>query len=96
MQRRKALHIKQSELAETIGITGNQVSNIENGKSMPSFSCFMLLCNALNCNADYLLSGTISNYVDKNIVDMIASCTIEEQNVIIKLLDCYIHRSDIY
>lgn len=33
MQRRKLLGMKQSELAELIGVSDNQISNIENGVS---------------------------------------------------------------
>ena len=95
MQRRKQLGITQSELAEIIGVSDNQISNIENGKSLPRMKGFIDICNSLDCNADYLLSGIIKKNVDENIVDMIASCSLEEQKVIWKLIDCYIHREEI-
>lgn len=94
MQRRKQLGITQSELAETIGVSDNQISNIENGKSLPRMKGFIDICNALDCNADYLFSGIIKKNVDENIVDMIASCSLEEQKVIWKFIDCYIHREE--
>lgn len=94
MQRRKQMKKKQSELAEIIGISENQLSNIENGKSFPRLQKFIEICEALDCNADYLLSGVIKKSVDRNIIDMIASLSIEEQKAIWKLLDCYIHRND--
>lgn len=53
MQRRKELNIKQSELAELLDVSDNQISNIENGKSFPKFNKFVLLCNTLQCNADF-------------------------------------------
>lgn len=94
MQRRKQLGIKQSELAELIGVSDNQISNIENGKSFPKFSSFILICNALECNADYFISGIINNSIDKGIEEMVRSLSIEEQKTIWKLIDCYIHRND--
>lgn len=93
MQRRKELGIKQSELAEMLGVSDNQTSNIENGKSFPKLNNFISLCNILNCNADYLLSGVLKSSIDENILDMIAYLTIEEQKTLWQLLDCYIHRN---
>lgn len=93
MQRRKQLKIKQADLAEMIGVSDKQISNIENGKSYPTFSSFIKLCNALDCNADYFISGIIKNTVDQNIIDLISICSIEEQKTILKLLDCYVHRN---
>ena len=94
MQRRKEKHIKQSEIAEMLNVSENQISNIENGKSFPRLQNFLKLCEILDCNADYFLSGTIKKSVDQNIIDMVASLSLEEQKVIWKLIDCYIHRND--
>lgn len=94
MQRRKQLNIKQSELAEKLGVSDNQISNIENGKSFPKFNNFIVICNILDCNADYFLSGILKNNVNENIIDMVASLSIEEQKALWQLLDCYIHRKD--
>lgn len=94
MQRRKAMKIKQSELAELIDVSENQISNIENGKSFPRLNSFIKICETLDCNADYFLSGIVKTSVEHNITDMIASLSIEEQKTVWKLLDTYIHRND--
>lgn len=94
MQRRKQLCIKQSELAEKIGVSNNQISNIENGKSFPKLGNFICICNILNCNADYFLSGILKDSVVENITDMLSSLSVEEQKTVWRLLDCYIHRKD--
>lgn len=94
MQRRKQKNIKQSELAEIIGVSENQISNIENGKSFPRMQKFMKICEVLNCNPDYLLSGIIQNSVEENIIDMISSLSLEEQKTLWKLIDSYIRRDD--
>ena len=67
MQRRKLLGMKQSELAEIIGVSDNQISNIENGRSYPKLNSFMLICKALDCNADYFFSGVISDSLPEQI-----------------------------
>lgn len=95
MQRRKKLNIKQSELAEIMNVSDNQISNIENGKSFPKLNNFLLLCNVLDCNADYLISGIARETIDKNIIDMVSTLTIEEQKILWNLLDCYIHKTDV-
>lgn len=92
--RRTELNIKQSELAELIDVSDNQISNIENGRSYPKMNNFMLLCDALECNADYLLAGTISNSVPKQIVEMISVLSPEEMKTLWILLDCYLHKKD--
>lgn len=94
MQRRKQLCIKQAELAEKIGVSNNQISNIENGKSFPKLGNFICICNILNCNADYFLSGILKDSVVENITDMLSSLSVEEQKTLCRLLDCYIHRED--
>lgn len=94
MQRRKQLGVKQSELAEAINVSDNQISNIENGKSFPRLNSFIKICEVLDCNSDYFLSGIVRSELNDNIIDMLSSCTIEEQKVIWQLLDCYIHRKD--
>lgn len=93
MQRRRELGIKQSELAEMLGVSDNQISNIENGKSFPKLNNFISLCNILKCNADYLLCGVLKSPIDENILDMVAYLSIEEQKTLWQLLDCYIHRN---
>ncbi len=94
MQRRKQLGINQSELAEQIGLSEHQISNIETGRSYPRMKSFIKICEILETNADYFISGAMKDEVDENIIDMVTSCTPEEQQVIWKLLDAYIHRED--
>ena len=94
MQRRKQLRIKQSVLAELIGVSDNQISNIENGKSFPRLNSFLKICQALQCDPNYLLAGTIQEEIQQNVVDLVASCSEEEQKAIWQLVDSYIHRND--
>ncbi len=94
MQRRKQLGINQSELAEQIGLSEHQISNIETGRSYPRMKSFIKICEILEVNADYFISGTMKDEIDENIIDMISSLSEEEQKTVWKLLDAYIHRND--
>lgn len=60
--RRKELHIKQAELAETLEISNNHMSSIENGRQKPSLDTFIRLCDCLNVTPDYLLLGSMHAY----------------------------------
>lgn len=95
MQKRKKLGILQKELAEAIGLTDNQISNIENGGSFPSMNNLLKICDALDITPDYLFVGTIRRRFKDDITDMISSCTPEEQKIIWLLIQTYIYRDDI-
>ena len=94
MQRRKQLGINQSELAEQIGLSEHQISNIETGRSYPRMKSFIRICEILEVNAEYFISGAMKDEIDENIIDMISSLSQEEQKTVWKLLDAYIHRND--
>ena len=94
MQRRKQLGINQSELAEQIGLSEHQISNIETGRSYPRMKSFIRISEILEVNADYFISVAMKDEIDENIMDMISSLSQEEQKTVWKLLDAYIHRND--
>ncbi len=54
-QLRKQIGMKQSELAEALGIVANQVSKYENGYANPTLESLDQLCDLFNTTADYLL-----------------------------------------
>lgn len=74
--RRKELKIKQSELAEGLGISNNHMSSIENGRQKPSMDTFINICNFLNVTPDYLLLGSMHAYnISQDIIDKLRLCT---------------------
>lgn len=93
MQRRKQVGMKQKELAEAVGLTDNQVSNIENGVSFPRMGNFLKICSVLQASPDYFLLGTIHHDISENIYDMLSLCSVEEQQIIWLLLDTFLHRN---
>ena len=56
-ERRKELHLTQSELAEKLDVTDKSVSNWENGKNMPDISLIKPLCEILDITSGELLDG---------------------------------------
>ena len=74
--RRKELKIKQAELAETLDISNNHMSSIENGRQKPSLDTFVGICKHLNVSPDYLLLGTMHPYnIPQDIIEKLRLCT---------------------
>lgn len=81
--RRKALNIKQSELAELLDISNNHMSSIENGKQQPRLITFLKLCECLHTTPNHLLLGCMHpNNISQNIVDTISMCNEEQAQFI--------------
>ena len=77
--RRKELHIKQAELAETLEISNNHMSSIENGRQKPSLDTFIRLCDCLNVTPDYRLLGSMHAYnLPQDILDKLRLCSQED------------------
>lgn len=77
--RRKALNMKQGELAELLDISNNHMSSIENGKHRPKLETFIKLCECLNTTPNHLLLGCMyPNNISKNIIDTISMCNAEQ------------------
>lgn len=73
--RRKELKIKQADLAESLEISNNHMSSIENGRQKPSLDIFIGICNCLNVTPDYLLLGTMHAYnIPQDIFDKLRLC----------------------
>ncbi|MCH5344191.1 MAG: helix-turn-helix transcriptional regulator [Acetatifactor sp.] len=74
--RRKELKMKQTELAETLGISNNHMSSIENGRQKPSRDIFVKICQHLNVTPDYILLGTMYAYnIPQDIIDKLRLCS---------------------
>lgn len=56
---RRQLGIKQNELASQVGISNIYLSNIENGRVVPSLKVFVDICLSLGKTPDYFLFGKI-------------------------------------
>ena len=85
---RRSSDISQKQLAQMIHVSNNHLSNIENGKSAPSFLTFLSICNALRVSPSYLIFGT-SITVDSIIVEKISKKSAADKEIISKILDAF-------
>ena len=90
---RKARGITQSELAQMVDLSTKYVSNIECGFKTPKLNTFIAIANALQCDANTLLSdvldittGQESGLVSKKLLNLPA----EEQRRLLRVLDVMI------
>lgn len=60
-ERRKSLKITGAQIREKTGISTGNLSDIENGKSLPSSIALIQLSQILNCSTDYILLGKARN-----------------------------------
>ena len=90
-KRRYELGYKQCTIAEKAGISNNYLSNIENGKSIPSLETFANICLALSTTPDYLLLGTIrTDNISQTIIDNMKLCDDESLSTINDIVLCFI------
>jgi len=85
--RRKELNLTQEVLAEKTNMSINQISNIENNKSVPTVETILKLCEVLKTTPDYFLLGINKNHdIDEllasNICQKIMSCTDKQRRII--------------
>ena len=88
-QRRHELGYKQCVLAEKASISNNYLSNIENGRSIPSLETFMDICTALSVTPYYLLVGTIKiDSIPNSIINNLKLCDDSSLQLINSLITC--------
>ena len=92
--RRKSLHIKQIDLAKTLGISNNHRSSIEAGKQRPSLEIFVKICDELKVTPDYLLLGNMHpGNVPYDITDALRVCGEEDIELARKFVELLVERN---
>ncbi len=84
-ERRKSAGLTQEQLAEMAELTNNYISNIENGRSVPSVETLVDLCEALRTTPDAILSGvslTSPEYMRDEIQQQLDRCLPHERRLI--------------
>ncbi|MBQ8783611.1 MAG: helix-turn-helix transcriptional regulator [Clostridia bacterium] len=95
-ERRKALKLKQNELAEMAELSNNYLSNIENGHSVPSLEALVRLSTALKTTPDFILLGNIrSNNVALNIADNLQLCSEESLEIISDIVASFVKHDNL-
>lgn len=88
--RRKELEISQKEFANRLHISNNHLSNIERGRSAPSFLLFLDICAELKTNTDYIASGTLYADVDDEIIQKLKRCSDGHKIIISEIIDAFL------
>lgn len=95
--RRKELKIKQADFAETLGISNNHLSSIENGKQKPSLDIFVSICKHLLVTPDYLLLGTMYAYnIPQDILDKLHLCSQSDIELTRDFVELLVKRNSSY
>ena len=94
-QRRHELGLKQCTLAEKSGISNNYLSNIENGRSIPSLETFFDICIALSITPDYLLLGTMrTDDISQSIINNLRLCDEYSLTLIDDIINCFLKKQN--
>ena len=84
-QKRRSLGLKQSELAEMVGISEKHLSKIETGKNYPALDNFFRMTEILKLSLKDFgseESDTPNNSLSKNKLKMIVNIATEEQIIL--------------
>lgn len=87
---RKDMDLTQKEFATQMNMSNNHLSNIERGRSAPSFMLFLDICTALNANIEYIATGRVYPDLDKEVIEKIKKCSDEDKIKISKIIDVFI------
>ena len=61
-ERREALGLKQKQLGELLGVSGNAIGNYENGISSPNANVLYKVFEVLKCDANYLYQDEMRDF----------------------------------
>ena len=85
---RKERGIRQTELADALGISYQYMSMIETGKRQLSLALLVALANALGATTDELLYGSLdalNSRYDQEMEDVLSDCTEKERAFVIEM-----------
>lgn len=82
--------ISQKDFANRLNISNNHLSNIERGRSAPSFLLFLDICSELKTNTDYIASGALYADIDDEIIQKLKKCSDEHKIIISDIIDAFL------
>lgn len=87
---RKDLDLTQKDFAAKMNISNNHLSNIERGRSAPSFILFLEICSELHANIEYVATGRVYPDLDQEIIEKIKKCSEEDKIKISGIIDVFL------
>lgn len=86
--RRLQQGLKQSELAELLGISNNHLCEIERGNHNPSVKLLVRICETLDATPDYFLLGNmLVKQVPQRVAEAMELCHEEDVGIILSLIE---------
>ena len=86
-KQRKSLKLTQEQLADTIGVSTQMISNLELGKKAIRPENLIKICSALGVSADYLLTGVKSDNPYNDIAKKLPDLSLKELALIREIID---------
>ena len=86
---RREMNLSQKDLAAKINISNNHLSNIETGKSAPSFATFLDICTILNADVTYIIGGDIYPSPDDATINRFKRKSPEDKMIIGRIIDIF-------
>ncbi|MEF9840391.1 MAG: helix-turn-helix transcriptional regulator [Lachnospiraceae bacterium] len=80
-QLRTGKKFSQAKLAEKVSMSGNSISNIENGKQMCKLDKMQRFAHALDTSVNYLLYGSDTEEI-KNVEEISEACLLKQEMLI--------------
>lgn len=86
---RQTNNLTQAQLAESLDVSTNFISEVENGKKNISLDTLCRLCNQYQLSADYLLMGK-EHPADTMLLERLSSLPNQDILTIIKYLELFL------
>lgn len=88
---RQFAHMTQEQLAEKIDMATSNISHIERATTQVSLQSLVKIANALNVSLDQLVCDSLlavsSSYLDKDLAELLKSCTPKEKKIIRNIVE---------
>lgn len=94
--RRRFLNCGQEQLAQKVGLSKTHISNIENGRSIPSLEAIVDLAVALETTPDAFLLGVDNDQTTEDfrtLAAQIKSCGKQEQQLLSIIVEAIIEKN---
>ena len=90
-QARESINMSKERLGESVNKSSKTIANYEGGKSLPTITTLAAIADALGYTPNDLVTGDLSrgslHNADKDIVDLLADTTPEEQRLILEFAE---------
>ena len=101
LKRRKELGLKQVQIQRLTGISTGNLSDIENGKKLPSAPTLISLSKILDCSADWILTGStpeasvpiLTNERENQLLQQFRTLSSDDQDELLAILNIKYEKS---